>query len=102
MRCTNLTWVTNVHLIMNHLRGVYNELKCRFFSQNTTLLFNKPATCFGYSFIAITRTIPGIYNKGNSIVTKLVGYLGPDKVLYKVYNVMYTGCFTTLGHNCRR
>jgi hypothetical protein len=51
------------------------------FSQNTTLLFNKSAVCFGYSIVAITRTIPSIQKEVNNTMAILVGDLGPITAL---------------------
>ena len=41
------------------------------FSQNTILLFNKSVTCFGYCFLAVTKTIQRTQKEDNTVAVLL-------------------------------
>ena len=65
------------HFNVNLPRCVHNNLKIQaFIDQNQTIPFNKLATCFGYSFVAIIRPIPGMKYEINNTDAILVGDVG--------------------------
>jgi len=64
-----------------------NTKNAGFLSQNTTLLFNKSATCYRYCFVAIMRLIPKYKKKKIIQLQYWSDILYLTNMLYKVYTV---------------